>query len=158
VPPAKQSDQQGTASSAPGTLFFPLYFFWLSAFSSCMQNERSACRRTGENNSPLVGCPMLGQAGSGPALMGSFHWARLVLAQFWCVCGLDWLWPSPVVWARSGPDKNKRFFCWAEIGPTLLGLSSAQLVGPAQPNPPNIIYYILYFFCIIYIYRYIKKN
>jgi len=39
-------------------------------------------RGCGENNSPLVGFPMLGQANSGPALMGSFHWARLVLAQF----------------------------------------------------------------------------
>jgi len=47
APPAKQFNQQGTASSASGTLFFPLYFFWFSTFSSYMQNVRSACRRMG---------------------------------------------------------------------------------------------------------------
>jgi hypothetical protein len=59
---------------------------------------------------------VLGQAGSGPAFMYG---------------------PSPTQTRRS------RVNCWAEIGPTPFRLSPAQLVGLAQSNPLNIIYYIL---------------
>jgi hypothetical protein len=75
-------------------------------------------------------------------------WARLVLAQHWWVSfvGPGWFWPSPDVFVGqtdsgpallSGPglaQTNKKENCWAEIGPTLLGLSPAQLFGPAQPT------------------------
>jgi energy-coupling factor transporter transmembrane protein EcfT len=38
-----------------------------------------------------------------------------------------------------------------------LGLSPAQLVGPAQPNPPNIILYIIMYLYYLYIFIDIKK-
>ena len=53
------------------------------------------------------------------------------------------------MWAEIGPIHS-----WAEVGPTLFGLSPTQSVGPDQPSPFNIIYII---FCIIYIYIYMKK-
>jgi hypothetical protein len=91
---------------------------------------------------------MLGQAGSGPALMGSFHWARLVLAHFRCVCG-------PESARLSGPglaqteieDFVRSRLAQIPDGPRsahpFFGPSPAQLAGPAQPSPPNIIYYLL---------------
>jgi hypothetical protein len=47
APPAMQSDQQGTASSAPWTLLPPHFFSFVSCLmSSCIQNDiRYACRR-----------------------------------------------------------------------------------------------------------------
>jgi len=71
--------------------------------------------------------------------------------------GPDLFWPIPTVWAGSGLEEN-RGFCWAEIGPTLLGLSPAWLVGRASPAhlALYIIYYIV-FVLFIYIDIY-KKN
>jgi len=67
---------RGTASSTPGALLPPLCAsVW---FFSCMQNEqRSACRKGGGNNSPRWFLIRLGQIGSGPAIWVSF-------------CGPDW--------------------------------------------------------------------
>jgi hypothetical protein len=93
----------------------------------------------GENNSPRWFLIMLGQIGSGPAI-----W-------FPSMGRTD---PSPALLAGLVPAHDKTDFVWAEIdqmplGPRsaqhILGLSPAQFVGPAQPNP--IIYYIL---CILY--------
>ena len=88
----------------------------------------------GENNSPRQRL-LLGQAGSGPAQSSGPGRAQK------CVI-------------VSGPKSAQSIF-WAEIGPTLLGLSPAQLFGSAQPD---LILYIIYIiFCIIYIYIYMKK-
>jgi len=45
-------------------------------------------------------------------------------------------WPSPDVWAGSGPDQRSREDCWAEISLTLLGW--------VQPSPHTLWYYVLY--------------
>jgi hypothetical protein len=60
-----------------------------------------------------------------PARFGC--WARRILAQKGNISFL-------------GRDRPNPF--WAEIGPTPFGLSPAQLVGPDQPSPFNIVYYI----------------
>ena len=71
----------------------------------------------------------MGQAGFGPALMifvgkadsGPTFMSGLGLAQ----------------------TQKGKVNCWAEIGPTLLGLSLAQLVG--WPSPAHLILYIIYY-------------
>jgi hypothetical protein len=60
---------------------------------------------------------------------------------------------GPALLSGPGLAWTKKENCWAEIGPTLLGLSPAQLVGSAQPSPLNIILYIIYIYLEIY-----KKN
>jgi hypothetical protein len=70
-------------------------------------------------------------------------WAKRVLAQ---PCLLGRVWP-----------RREYFFFWAEIGPIHFGLSPAQSVGPDQPSPFNIIYYIYYILYYLYIYIY-EKN
>jgi hypothetical protein len=87
----------------------------------------------------LIGFPSLGQAGSGPALM--CLWARIIL--------------------MSGPDlaQTKKRDLLGRDRPNPFGAESGPVSGPAQPSPPSIIYYILYCFCIIYIFIDIyKKN
>jgi len=79
----------------------------------------------------LIGFPSLGQAGSGPALM--CLWARLILAHPLC---LGQIWP-----------RLKREIRWAEIGPTFLGLSPAQLVG--RPGPAHLVLYIIYYIVFV---------
>ena len=73
-------------------------------------------------------------------------------APFWLGPGGSW--PSPVFWAGSGPEENISFFLGRDR-PNNFGLRPAQSVGPDQPSPFNIIYYIYIIFCIIYLYIYI---
>jgi len=107
---------------------------------------------------------LLGQADSGPALL------------VFSFSGPGWFWPSHVFMGQtdSGPSLlSGPGLAQKKIGdfvgprsaqsllgrdrPTLLGLSPAQLFGPARPSPPNIIYIILFLF-YLYIYRYIYKK
>jgi hypothetical protein len=76
-----------------------------------------------------------------PARFGC--WARRILAQKGNISFL-------------GRDRPNPF--WAEIGPTPFGLSPAQLVGPDQPSPFNIVYYIYYILYYLYIYIYIYEK
>ena len=73
-------------------------------------------------------------------------WARFVLAQLILLMGQA----NPGPARSSGPEEDNSI--WAEIGPPPFGLSPAQLVGPDQPSPFNIIYYIYYILYYIYIY------
>jgi len=117
APPAKQSDQQDTASSAPGKLFFPLIYF-VACVSSCMHNICSACKRMGGNNSPCWFLLLLGQVGSGPALWVSFS-------------GQGWFWPSPdVLWARLILAQP---CCLGRVWPGTK--KERELLGRDRPNP-----------------------
>jgi hypothetical protein len=80
----------------------------------------------------------LGQADPGPALSSGPGLAQRRISVF------------------LGRDRPNPF--WAEIGPTFFGLSPAQLVGPDQPNPFNIIYLYIILFCIIYICIHVLKQ
>ena len=71
-------------------------------------------------------------------------------------------WPNPVFWAGSGPEENVSFLgrdrpnpVWAEIGPTILGLSPAQWFGPAQPDLILYFIYIYIYYILYYLYIYI---
>jgi hypothetical protein len=68
------------------------------------------------------------------------------------VAGSGWSWPSSAFRVGFGPEEKYQIFVGPGSAQRILGLSPAQFVGPAQPNP--IIYYmlcILYCVCIIYI-------
>jgi hypothetical protein len=77
-------------------------------------------------------------------------WARLILAHPYY---LGRVWPKRKYEILLGQDRPNPF--WVEIGPTLLELSPAQLVG--RPSPAHLVLYIIYYnvFYIIYIHRYI---
>ena len=94
---------------------------------------------------------LLGQADSGPALL------------VFSFSGPGWFWPSHVFMGQtdSGPSllsgpgpaqKKIGDFVGPRSAQSLLGLSPAQLFGPARPSPPNIIYIILFLY---YLYIYI---
>jgi hypothetical protein len=84
--------------------------------------------------------------------------------------GPGWLWPSSDVFVgqtdsgpslMSGPNlaQTKKRDLLGRDRPNLFGAESGPVSGPTQPSPPSIIYYILYCFCIIYIFIDIyKKN
>jgi len=80
----QRSSPTSRAPPPPHQLHFasPFISFGCLRFLPTCRTFVLHARGWGENNSPLVSFPTLGQAGSGLALMGSFHWARLVLAQF----------------------------------------------------------------------------
>jgi hypothetical protein len=63
--------------------------------------------------------------------------------------------PSSAFRVGSGPEEKYQIFVGPGSAQHILGLSPAQLVGPAQPSPFNIIYYILYCFVLfIYVYMF----
>jgi hypothetical protein len=108
---------------------------------ACRTNSVLHAGGEGENNSP-PDVMLPGQADSGPALLVFPSLGQTSSGPALCFVGQTGSGPSLLSGPGPTQTKNRRL-CWAEIGPTLFGLSPAQLVGSAQPGPPNIIYYLL---------------
>jgi len=137
-PPQHRQRSRQTSDAQPPprqVILLPPSLLRFVLFPTCRTNIVLHAGGWGGNNSPP----------------GQFCcWARLALAQ---PCLLGRVWPRRAYQTLLGRDRPNPF--WAEIGPTPLGLSPAQLVGPAQPSPFNIIYYILYCFVLfIYVYMF----